>query len=341
MEVIHARNVHTALPIALDRLNGVGVVRESRNGAVRMFPTPVTTVYERPQERVVFWDVRDANPFFHLMESLWMLAGHEDVGFPSLFVKRMVEYSDDGQKFNAAYGFRWRKHFGFDQLEEVVQILREDPNSRQAIVQIWDNKDLTKKTKDKACNMLVQFQINHRGELDMQVTNRSNDIVWGAYGANAVHFSYLHEYMASAINVPLGQYYQISNNFHLYDYSSAQVEGLAGYAERSIWHGQGIPDPYKDDGLKTFPLINTALKEWKFDLQVFMENGPITGLRDPFFTQVVTPMWHAYFAYKKGEGSARFELPLEILQQCKAEDWKRAAEDWIHRRKAKAVCSGS
>ena len=73
MKVIRARNVHEALPEAVRYLALYGVEAESRNGKVLLAPEPVTTVYERPKERVLFWPQRDANPFFHFYEGLWML----------------------------------------------------------------------------------------------------------------------------------------------------------------------------------------------------------------------------------------------------------------------------
>src|SRR5271154_5758040 len=43
------------------------------------------TEYEKPDERVLFSQTRDANPFFHFFESLWILAGREDVEFLAQF----------------------------------------------------------------------------------------------------------------------------------------------------------------------------------------------------------------------------------------------------------------
>src|SRR6185312_3077911 len=66
MKVLEVRNVHEALPRALRLLRQEAVYRESRNGPVYVTPYPVTTVYNRPSERVMLWPQRDANPFFHL-----------------------------------------------------------------------------------------------------------------------------------------------------------------------------------------------------------------------------------------------------------------------------------
>jgi hypothetical protein len=112
MKVIEARNAHTMYPEALRQLRLFGKERDSRNGPVTKFDGPCTLLYNRPEERVVFWRERDANPFFHLLESLWMLAGRNDVAYPAGIVKTMVDFSDDGRTYNGAYGYRWRHHFG-------------------------------------------------------------------------------------------------------------------------------------------------------------------------------------------------------------------------------------
>src|SRR5690349_8491532 len=134
MHVINARNVNYALAEGIHHLSEVGVKRESRNGPVMMAPTPVTTVYERPLERVLFWMERDANPYFHLYESLWMLAGRHDVAPLVRYDKQMQEYSDDGKILHAAYGHRWRKAFDVDQLELIARALKANPNDRRQVL---------------------------------------------------------------------------------------------------------------------------------------------------------------------------------------------------------------
>ena len=49
-----------------------------------------------PCERVLLYPERNANPFFHLYESLWMLAGRNDVAGPARYAKNMNNYSDNG-----------------------------------------------------------------------------------------------------------------------------------------------------------------------------------------------------------------------------------------------------
>src|SRR4030042_825585 len=154
MRVITVRNVQEALPTALVLLSAYGVQRDSRNGPVKLVTEPVATVYTNPTERVLFWGERDANPFFHLYESLWMLAGRNDIEPLTRYVKRIADYSDDGVTLNDAYGHRWRKYFLRDQLSIIVRRLREDPNDRRSILQMWDAyHDLDYSSKALPCKI--------------------------------------------------------------------------------------------------------------------------------------------------------------------------------------------
>jgi thymidylate synthase len=329
MKVIKVRNVHEAFPTALLILFQEGVERDSRNGKVLVHPEPVTTVYEKPKERVLFWAERNANPFFHLFEALWMINGNKDVAFISQFVKRMQDFSDDGKTFHGAYGYRWRDHFKIDQLLTIIKILQNNPEDRRCVLQMWDPKaDLGQEGKDFPCNTQVYFTINHEGNLDMTVCNRSNDIVWGCYGANAVHFSFLQEFVASCIGCEVGRYYQISNNWHGY------LETVEPYRHLSM---NGYENPYTDKTTdqKLFPIMQTPKGQWLIDLRMFMETGAVLGLRDPFFRRVVVPMYEAFLAYKHRKGPERYEMALDHLERCDAFDWRIASQQWILRRKEK------
>jgi thymidylate synthase len=329
MHVIKARNVHAALHRALHELQEYGVRRESRNGPVLMFSEPVTTVYACPEERVVFWPERDANPFFHFYESLWMLAGRNDVSSLTRYVPRMKDFSDDGKVFHGAYGYRWRDHFEYDQLEEIIERLRKNPDDRRQVLAMWDaeadglHQD---GMKDLPCNTQAMFSINHCGNLDMMVTNRSNDIILGAYGANAVHFSYLQEYVARFVGVPVGTYRQVSNNFHAYlnkDYH--KLEPLIG---------RPVTDPY-GDGISHFPLVNrTSQADWDSMLDIFLDQGEQAGM-DLFFRKVAGPIVKAHALYKSSKDINRFNAVHALLVQCRDTAWRLACQQWMQRREVR------
>lgn len=297
--------------------------RNTRNGPAITFTDTFIITYLKPQERVLFHEGRDANPIFHLMESIWMLAGRNDVAFLERFNSRIRQYSDDGVTFNAAYGYRWRRHFGFDQLLAVIDLLRRDLQTRQAVVQIWDAADLTRTTNDKACNTQVIFE-TQAGQLDMTVLNRSNDIWWGALGANVVHFSVLQEFVATALQVPLGVYRQVSANLHLYRnlYKADQYITLppqAGDYDR-YWRGMVEPRP-----LMTEPDPQLFLYECEWFCVDPLANNPY---RNTFLSEVARPMAMVSAARRAGE-TGRAEAA-----SVHATDWRSAAMDWVERREA-------
>lgn len=336
---IRVRNVNEALPRSLELLAMAGVDRDSRNGKVRLFPEPVTTIYERPRERVLFEPLRDANPFFHLYESLWMLAGRDDVAFVAQFVKRMRSFSDDGRTLHGAYGRRWLSWFGEapedgDQLTRVINALKSNPDDRRQVISMWDgHQDPTvaqRGGKDVPCNTHIYVWIDTDGCLSMTLCNRSNDIIWGAYGANAVHFSYLQEYLAAGVGVPVGQLYQGSNNLHAYH---ATLEPLLELGEQGY---NPQEDPYACGLVEPYPLVSTPLNIWREDLELFMYEGPVVGFRDQFFRRVATPMWVAHMAYKDKNDPERFAAARMALDNCKATDWQLACNQWLDRREEAA-----
>lgn len=311
--------VNDALPLGVQLLTKHGILTDSRNGEVLTLPDPVTTVYERPTERVLFSQSRDANPFFHLLESLWMLSGRNDVAWISEILPSFAQFSDDGKTFHGAYGFRWQRHFHFDQVEVIVRTLRENPYDRRCVLTMWDpNKDLCREGKDFPCNTHIYFsRFNERRALDMTVCCRSNDIIWGAYGANAVHMSILQEYMAAAIGCPMGTYRQISNNYHAYTKTLVDIEDYI--------------NPYDMREVKPYPLVRDP-ERFLQELDLFMVNSQVIGFTEPFFRRVAVPVLEAHMTYRNKDNPNRYSEARLILETCQASDWKRACVEWINRR---------
>lgn len=342
MHVLTARNVHCAIPEAIRHLTRVGIQRESRNGPVLVAPGPVATVYSHPMEKVEFWPVRDSNPIFHLMEALWMLGGRNDVAFPCLFNSTFGQFSDDGVTFNGAYGHRWRKHFGgFDQLRRVADALKANPDDRRQVISMWDghHDPVLKDSKDVPCNTHVYVSRDHEGKLDITVCCRSNDVVWGCYGSNAVHFAFLLEYLAARIGCPTGRYTHISNNWHGYLKTIDPLRSLAdsapsgGHGDLDCW------DPY-ENGLSTIPLIKEGedVEQFDRDLSMFLDMGGMTpmGTRSKFLKKVAGPLAKAYNAFRTLGDPERFKESVKHAQDCEAEDWRIASVGWFQRREERA-----
>lgn len=324
MHIIEVRNVNHAWAAAVDLIEKIGEPEPSRVGSVLVAPHPVMTIYHRPRERVLFDPVRDANPFFHLHEALWMLAGRNDAVWLDQFVSTFSErFAESGGEMHGAYGFRWRQHFAWDndevidQLDEVVDILKKDPSSRQAVIQMWDCfADLgVTGLKDRPCNTQIYLRVV-KGALDLSITCRSNDIVWGAYGANAVHFSILQEYLAARIGVGVGKLYQYSWNWHMYDSAQNLVDTESALA----WAGEY---PANRVDLVTNP------DTFDDEVAAYTENpDDAEDFENTFFKTVALPMFRANEARRE----KNYEIALIHAEEIKAQDWREACVAWIKRR---------
>ena len=326
MLTIHARNVNSALPEALYHLRWQGQPIRVRGHDTIEAPDPVMTVYERPLERVLFDEVRDANPWLHFFEALWILAGRDDVQWPAQFARRLLDYSDDGLRFHAAYGHRLRVAHG-DQLAKAIMLLREESASRRAVLSIWDAaRDLGTESKDLPCNTTAFLKVR-TGALHLTVCNRSNDAIWGLYGANAVQFSMLQEYLAAHLGVAVGTYRHLSDSLHV-------------YCDNPYWQTvqrqkRTAPiDSYASATVRPFPLVDHAAS-WDEELKRFLAD-PMDELGDMFpkrdywrnrlFPLVAQPLYAAWQAHKAGHGGAA------LAATCAATDWRLAAMQWLARR---------
>lgn len=351
MRVIEGLNVNHLYVLGVRMLGAMGRQEDSRAGKVLVMPMPVTSVYERPDERVLLDTRRGANPFFHLFESLWMLAGRNDVAALNTYITDFgTRFAETDGSVHGAYGHRWRRALGFDQLDAIVDKLRKNNGDRQAVLQMWDARerelgpmepgcqDLLGDWKDRPCNTHVYFRIRQEiavdglvgsfatkngmwPVMDMYVSCRSNDIVYGAYGANAVHFSILMEYVAGRVGVVIGRMYQMSWNYHAY------LDVLGRVGTPAMYYG-------------AYPGTTPMATHWdKFDddLHEFMQwqqtlvgTGEMirTHYKNSWFVTTAEPMFHAHWKWKQAmQNEAR-----GIAQTIEAEDWRAAAVQWFEQR---------
>jgi len=323
MQSINARGVSEALYLAKQGIESSGVEVQTRNGPALEFPTPVTTTYTHSRERVLFYHERDANPYFHLMESLWMLAGRNDVDWISQFNGRMNTYSDDGVTFHGAYGYRWRNWFGKDQLQKALFRLSTYPNDRRVVVGMWDpRQDLveTNDGKDYPCNTQIMFWERDE-DLHMTVCNRSNDMIWGAFGANAVHMSVLLEYMAGMLGYGIGNYYQFSNNLHAYVDVLKKLDGMQPQYEPYLTLGE--------DGLKyTPPALIDEPSTFDQELLEWFEDIDRLEYENTYLGDTCAQMRLSWRCWKAKNYTSAYYHAHSIGDRA----WRKACMEWLDRR---------
>ena len=159
---------------------------------------------------------RKANIFATLAETLWVLAGRDDLEFIGYYLQRIASFSDDGIVLHGAYGPRLKNWQGINQFTEVLRVLRNDPDSRRAVMILFDPaRDFDSKRKDIPCNNWLQFSIRDQ-KLHMRVTSRSMDVIWGST-INVFEWTVIQELLSHQLGISPGTYTHFVGSLHLYE----------------------------------------------------------------------------------------------------------------------------
>lgn len=228
-----ARNASNALFGLCSLVKKTGIETRSERGMVKAIPCPVhVQMFDENDEFSIFpiLKSRKFNPEFCIGEARWMFDGSNNAHFLDQFSKGYADkYSDDGI-MHGAYGYRLINDQGLNQIEKVIELLNNAPNTRRAVLSMWKPElDCgNQKVSDRPCNLQVIFQrsILNPSKLDMCVTSRSADVIFGFSGSDLPYFSLLHAYIASQVGLEIGVYHHISNNFHIYDRHFVMMEEI-------------------------------------------------------------------------------------------------------------------
>lgn len=176
---------------------------------------------EDPRARWVISRHPALNPAYAFAELIWTMNGREDSAFLTYFNSKLPELAGDGPTFHGAYGKRLRRHLGFDQFARAYHALKNTPESRQVVLQIWDgNIDLPANdgipvAEDIPCNLVSLLKVRD-GRLEWTQVMRSNDIFRGI-PYDFVQFTFLQEIFAGWLNIGLGSYCHVSDSLHAYE----------------------------------------------------------------------------------------------------------------------------
>ncbi len=170
-----------------------------------------------------------------IAEQIWFLMGHKNLAFLQRFTKIWDDFAEENNCVEAAYGYRWRKHFERDQLGGLIKMLKKDPTSRHGVILMWDPSDdgLSDGTakKNVPCPFCFTVQIMG-GRLCLHLVIRSNDMMLGN-PHDVAGFALLSYFLAQKLNVKPG-YLTISiSNAHIYDIHLDKAKEIIG---REITH---------------------------------------------------------------------------------------------------------
>lgn len=158
---------------------------------------------------------------FFLWEVLWFFAGSDNPDFfPEGTGVRKVwdEFREADGRTPCITGYRWRRHFGRDQIGRLIELFKKDPTSRHGLVLSWDPSadglgDSTR--KNIPCCYGVTFSIIG-GRLCMTLLQRSADYILGAPHDMAGH-AVIQAMLAQTLGVQPGHILHVMTNCHIYD----------------------------------------------------------------------------------------------------------------------------
>jgi len=188
--------------------------------------TNVQLVTRDLQDRVVTDQGRRMNLGFAVAEWVAMMVGIDDIDFFIPHIKSYDKYSSDGIKLDGAYGGRVvNLQNGSNQIMNCVGLLLEDPDTRQAIISIYNNHDAwNTNTKNKPCTLSIQFLVRNN-KLDAYTMMRSNDIFRGLTYDWFV-FTLIHEFISMQLDIELGTYHHWVGSLHLYQSDEPELEKM-------------------------------------------------------------------------------------------------------------------
>lgn len=209
--LIQIEDNHTGYRNIIEYLMKKGTKQDSRNGKTIELEDVIIEV-ANPILTAANGVRKFYTPEIGLVEGLQLISGVSDSALTAQIQPNFRNYmEDDTGKFWGAYGPRI-----VNQLPIIVERLREDPDTRQAVITLWDPEfDAHGGKKDHPCTSLFNFRIRD-GKLNMSVFMRSNDAIHG-WPFDLIQFSMLMQSIAFELGVEVGIYSHHVGSFHIYE----------------------------------------------------------------------------------------------------------------------------
>ncbi|HMP67519.1 MAG TPA: thymidylate synthase [Candidatus Paceibacterota bacterium] len=163
-----------------------------------------------------------------IAEQIWFLSGaRKPEDFLRNYTRIWDAFTNPGDVVTVAYGYRWRKHFGRDQIKSLIELLKKEPSSRQAVIVTWDpSSDGLGATKKANVPCPYTFTVNIiGGKLHLHNMVRSNDMILG-FPFDVAGFCLLQYILAQELGVGVGTYSHSISNAHIYENHFAGAKEL-------------------------------------------------------------------------------------------------------------------
>ncbi|MCH9665569.1 MAG: thymidylate synthase [Gammaproteobacteria bacterium] len=158
-----------------------------------------------PLKSLIISPLRKMNWFFLLAENMYYWSGRNSTELVSHYMKGYRKFSDNNLH-QGAYSPQL-----LEQIRHVVNSLKNDPDSRQAVITLW--RPNPQQAKDIPCTISFDFKIRNN-KLNMHSTMRSNDIIWGSC-YDIPSFSMIQIVIAGILGIETGTLYLTAHSLHL------------------------------------------------------------------------------------------------------------------------------
>ena len=169
----------------------------------------------KPNIRAIVDSKREWKIDYAEAEWQWYLSGDRNIKKLGKIYGKVPEIwkrmADAKGNVNSNYGWQWKRN---DQIGEVINILKNYRETRQATISIYDGKEIDQYTYDTPCTYAIQFTIV-ANRLNMCVTMRSNDL-WYGFCNDQYQFSKLQELVCKETGLDMGTYFHFAHNLHIY-----------------------------------------------------------------------------------------------------------------------------
>ena len=225
-----------------------------------------------------------------IAEFLWYMTENPSLSLITPYLKHWERYSDNGETVNSNYGFQWK-----NQINNVIEKIKRDPDTRQAVVNLYHDDYSSYYGKDNVCTPSFQFLL--RDDLLYLIVNaRSRDLVRGEC-IDQFTFTLLQELVANELGVDVGWYQVNIGSLHLYeehfnllekddsvDSSSKEMSPIKTYLKTStFWKVLSenlFPDLIQED------FIRFWIQEKNIDIHSFHE-----GFKRNIYFPKISPLW--------------------------------------------------
>ena len=277
-----------------------------------------------PRARLSRTEAR-ATLFSCLGELLWYLSASNDLKFIKHYIGTYGKYSDDKKTVFGAYGPRIFGEGDNAQIQRVISLLREKPDTRQAVVQIFDRRDLLEPHKDIPCTCTLQFMLREN-RLQLLTTMRSSD-AWLGLPHDIFCFTMIQELVARSLGVELGDYKHFAGSLHLY---TDDIEKAARFQDEGIQSKVPMPPMPKED---PWPAVKNLLT---FERRA---RRSCSSLKDP--RESLDPYWADLATILAIHASGKAGVTGEEIQRLKRRLSSSVYAMYINRRFGRSVTERS